>query len=969
MNHTIKHKMNNSINNTNNNTITDNENMKSYHALLLTFLSETQSDHSLSTNINLQEFSRHSGHTITDKILQQIVIIQPYIEKLDLNHCEEVTDVGVWYVAKNCSMTLQQLNLIGCNKITENGIRSLSLTCSKITRLDFTDCNFITDEVLTCIAGGGWKLKTLILKRCKNISDTGISRIAKVCINLELLNLEDCSNVGELSKSSLRDIGNNCKLLRYLNLNRCKRVTDDWMKAIAHGCQQLEKLYIEKYDDISGNTIKELCNHSSNLSLLSLKRCKNICDEDMLYFHNSVCNTSLANLTLSGSKLLTDGGISALCRSLSKSLYSLNINECNLITDLSILMIANLCPNIYHLDVSKCPKLTNETLSIIGRKLQKLTVLKVDHNKNITIQFLLITMNQLRFVDIAQSWYGYQPKENAKELMKQHDEFILQTIHAIKIQSIIRRKKAYQIYKNKYRLRYMTLIIPYIQAYIRGYLQRKRWKVLQYHIQLIKSIILIQACYRMFRMKKRYKEYKKKQKELLYSNKMIIKIQNKYRQYRSIKRIQKKRNIYASIRLNEAKRYARYEITAIFIQKHYRSYLARKTMNKLYIEKEIALQVQKKQIYCIEILQRLIRGYLGRLEARKRLKVIEEDTKQWYCILNIQRVFRGYLGREIARKEAYHRYYMLKTSSAIVIQKHFRGYCGRLVANMIQALRNIKLERANAILTIQRITRGYFGRCHANILKEEVFYQQKINIAAIHIQKTFRGYFCRLMLFVDKMMSMNDHLITPLQEKLQIHENIAKELEERLNQSQKQFDLDEKELKQIRNELDYVLMTTNETSDSLRLNGILQRYPTYFLREKLLEYYNLKVEIQDRLNDDIEKLTTNRNKNNGVIRAINRDLLPLTINKRKDIRIQKNKAIRDYLKLKVSSCIKIQASWRRYLVLLGYCDPYRDYWIECYDEDRSDFPFYYNTYSKETIWYKPWAFKYFSFKNTAPPEP
>ena len=44
---------------------------------------------------------------------------------------------------------------------------------------------------------------------------------------------------------------------------------------------------------------------------------------------------------------------------------------------------------------------------------------------------------------------------------------------------------------------------------------------------------------------------------------------------------------------------------------------------------------------------------------------------------------------------------------------------------------------------------------------------------------------------------------------------------------------------------------------------------------------------------------------------------------------------------------------------VAFTDEMRDYWIECYDLEQSDKPYYYNTFSEETVWKVPLAFKYF----------
>ena len=54
------------------------------------------------------------------------------------------------------------------------------------------------------------------------------------------------------------------------------------------------------------------------------------------------------------------------------------------------------------------------------------------------------------------------------------------------------------------------------------------------------------------------------------------------------------------------------------------------------------------------------------------------------------------------------------------------------------------------------------------------------------------------------------------------------------------------------------------------------------------------------------------------------------------------------------------------MVRWAYSDPYRDYWIECYDPDQSESKYFFNTWSQETHWKMPLAFKYFCKWKTEP---
>merc|ERR1712100_50061 len=107
-------------------------------------------------------------------------------------------------------------------------------------------------------------------------------------------------------------------------------------------------------------------------------------------------------------------------------------------------------------------------------------------------------------------------------------------------------------------------------------------------------------------------------------------------------------------------------------------------------------------------------------------------------------------------------------------------------------------------------------------------------------------------------------------------------------------------------------------------------------REKLQqEYISIKTKLRE-----IER----------NIRATKRELVPLTTGLVMSIKKDRCHRLRAYVRQRDTSCIKIQALWRRAIVRTYYMDPYRDYWIECFDEEQGPDIYYYNTWSQITTW-------------------
>ncbi|KAA0722127.1 Lysine-specific demethylase 2A [Triplophysa tibetana] len=89
---------------------------------------------------------RLSGLDISDSTLKLIVRHMPLLRRLDLSHCQELTDQSINLItASGCNTrnTLRQLNLAGCNKLTDACL-SYMKRLSALALLDLRGCKNVT---------------------------------------------------------------------------------------------------------------------------------------------------------------------------------------------------------------------------------------------------------------------------------------------------------------------------------------------------------------------------------------------------------------------------------------------------------------------------------------------------------------------------------------------------------------------------------------------------------------------------------------------------------------------------------------------------------------------------------------------------------------------------------------------------------------------------------------------------------
>ena len=82
--------------------------------MISNFISPTNG--TILSEIDLKQYGIDSGEKITNGTVQEICAMQPFMTKLELTDCEEVSDVGLWAIARHC-VQLQILNLSGIFKL------------------------------------------------------------------------------------------------------------------------------------------------------------------------------------------------------------------------------------------------------------------------------------------------------------------------------------------------------------------------------------------------------------------------------------------------------------------------------------------------------------------------------------------------------------------------------------------------------------------------------------------------------------------------------------------------------------------------------------------------------------------------------------------------------------------------------------------------------------------------------------
>jgi hypothetical protein len=918
----------------------------------------TEDDGAMRREISLQQYAIDSGEMITNATVQELCVVQPNIDYLNLTSCGLITDVALWTIARHCP-GIKHLILSGCDKITNVGLRSLSIRCSELETLDFTNCKLLDDIGLSTIACGCWKLEKLLLVNCSGITDTGIGKVVKACARLKILDMHGCTRVGEFGDHALKEIGAFCSQLHYLDLTGCRHVHNEGLTALARGCQLVETVHLSGCDGVTGAGISQLCKHMTNLKHLSMTGCKSLTDLDVAAFKNSLFKDKLKTLNLSGCTNLTNQGVRAVCDVFGEVLFNLDISGCS-INDRMMDIICDTCPKLRSLDISRCRKLTDYTVHKLTSDVTSLTTLKLDGNDRIdTKTVAMVGAKGLEFAQLASEWFGFRPKNNAAGLIIAKETWRFETMHALKIQCAIRRKLAWAVYREKRRMWIVARAIPKYQALYRGY--KVKLKFLAYKEFMHRNVMArrIQTKFRKFWQSM---ELYRRQRSVRIAKKKLhsaMQIQRVYWGMKGRHRAIDRRNQLANERLEEARKQAEREVKALVIQCAARVMKARMRMTLMKEQRRVRLIREAHADFSARLIQRVNRGRVGRNKAAYVRWLKARQALMWRCAREVQRVYRGHAARLLANRLRAERDHRIRMAAATVLQCFWRQCRARMIVAILRALDVMRKKQNFNALEIQRVYRGFRARIEiAAMLSDLKTHLHKLR-CVILIQTTFRGHKAREMAEVERALKKMEVKTKPLIALLRDLEEEGIALTKKSHLLDGKMAIAEKEIHEITRELEYATLTTSKFTDSSRVNGIPQRFLTKYLIVRLQDHQKNEEAAIKRLHQELVDSKGMLRNVDRRIRAAQRELVPLTtglIDKTKKERFVR---LRMQVRLIRASATKIQALIRGAQVRMVYKHYARDYWIECYDLDQGPDPYYYNTYTLETAWRPPAAWKLF----------
>lgn len=126
-----------------------------------------------------------------DENLHYVATHFPQLTRLSLEGCDAVSDAGLDAIAHNLP-TLLTLQLLGCRDVSDLGLQALLARCTSLRALHLGWC-CVTDAGLRLVSSTlGSSLTFIDLSGCARVSDRGVRALVAACRNLNSMQLEGC---------------------------------------------------------------------------------------------------------------------------------------------------------------------------------------------------------------------------------------------------------------------------------------------------------------------------------------------------------------------------------------------------------------------------------------------------------------------------------------------------------------------------------------------------------------------------------------------------------------------------------------------------------------------------------------------------------------------------------------------------------------------------------------------------------
>lgn len=395
-----------------------------------------------------------------ENVLQFVETHSSQLTSLNLSRTA-INDIWLGMLADIVGLQLQELYLVCCREVTNNGMVSLCQRMPSLNVLDLGQCSELGDETLYAICHNLLDLRFLNLAGCRCISNNSVSGLYKLQ-RLETLNISSCYSIAPIAmmiglcgKNGAKGLTN----MTHLNVNCCSYVNDEMIISVCAVLRALQHLDLASCFGVGDVGIQFIIKYLKQLRFLSLAWCKNVTDDGLLGYvdqivqhgHHSHDDGGLCKCTRSRQSTMifrrpsknepveVSSKVNALIDDRKNDTHVYDISELSLlrvldltacikVTDLSVkelrfrelkslyltmcpqvsddglVAVAKHVPSVETLHVSKCSHVGDRgLLEVIDRlnRLKSLNISNCNAVTNRTIERLFVKCGRLRELDVS----------------------------------------------------------------------------------------------------------------------------------------------------------------------------------------------------------------------------------------------------------------------------------------------------------------------------------------------------------------------------------------------------------------------------------------------------------------------------------------------------------------------------------------------------------------------------------------
>ncbi|KAJ7531412.1 hypothetical protein O6H91_14G042700 [Diphasiastrum complanatum] len=320
------------------------------------------------SNTEDTESSEYGLHNLSDKGLSLLGEGCPKLERISLVWCSAVTNHGFAALAQHCQ-NLKILDLQGCF-VGDQGLQAVGALCKNLEDVTLRFCAGITDVgvvfLATCL---GQSLKAFGIAACARVTDIALEAIGVNCSYLERLALDSES----FKDAGVHAIAKGCALLRFLQL-QCVNVTAEALQAVESCCPYLETLALFSFQKFCNGSFSTIGNGSKNIKILILNDCNFISDSSLVAVASGC--SDLTQLEVNCCHNVSSAGVGAIGRSCGK-LEELVLKYSQKIGNEALLEIGRGCLHLQTLVLVDCTAIGDESICNIAEGCQNLRKLHV----------------------------------------------------------------------------------------------------------------------------------------------------------------------------------------------------------------------------------------------------------------------------------------------------------------------------------------------------------------------------------------------------------------------------------------------------------------------------------------------------------------------------------------------------------------------------------------------------------------